>query len=43
MLKEKECEVHPFWNIGEDGFSTGDRRGSLEHDRVIYKVKRAFR
>lgn len=40
--KEKKRKAHPFWNIGEDRFSTGERKGSLEHDRVIYKVKRAF-
>ena len=40
MPKQEEWENHPFWNIGEDKFSTGERTGSVEHDRIIYKVKK---
>ena len=39
MPKEREWEESSFWSIGEDGFTTGKRRGSIEHDRVIYKAK----
>ena len=39
MPKEKEWSNNPFWSIGGDGFSTGNKRGSLEHDKVIYKRK----
>jgi len=40
MPKVKEWENDPFWNIGEDQFSTGNKKGSVEHDKVIYKSKR---
>ena len=40
MPKERDWEESSFWSIGEDGFTTGEVRGSLEHDRVIYKAKR---
>lgn len=39
MPKAKEWDTNAFWSIGEDGFSTGNRRGSLAHDRAIYKRK----
>ena len=39
MPKEREWGGNAFWFIGEDRFSTGNKRGSLEHDRVIYKRK----
>jgi hypothetical protein len=38
MSNEAEWESHPFWSIGEDGFSTGEKRGSVEHDRILYNV-----
>jgi hypothetical protein len=37
MAEEKEREKNPFWKIGEDEFSTGDKRGSIDHDKVIYR------
>lgn len=40
MPQEKELEYDPFWKIGEDEFSTGNKRGSIEHDEIIYKSKR---
>ena len=40
MPKEKDWENHAFWNIGEDEFSTDSKRGSIEHDNLIYKSKR---
>ncbi|MBI2487021.1 MAG: hypothetical protein HYW01_08690 [Deltaproteobacteria bacterium] len=40
MPQEKELKHDPFWKIGEDGFSTGNKRGSIEHDEIIYKSKR---
>ena len=40
MPKEDEWENNPFWNIGKDGFTTGEKRGSVEHDKIIYKQRR---
>jgi hypothetical protein len=37
MAKEKEWRRDPFWKIGEDEFSTGNKRGSIEHDKVVYR------
>lgn len=34
--KSKKLKNKSFWNIGEDGFSTGTPDGSVSHDRVIY-------
>ncbi|HWP92074.1 MAG TPA: CopG family transcriptional regulator [Thermodesulfobacteriota bacterium] len=39
MAKEKERRKDPFWKIGEDEFSTGNKRGSIEHDKIIYRPK----
>ncbi|MDA2919486.1 ribbon-helix-helix domain-containing protein [Desulfobacterota bacterium AH_259_B03_O07] len=39
MPKEKDWGNNPFWNIGKDGFSTGTKIGSIEHDKVIYKTR----
>jgi hypothetical protein len=39
MAEEKERRKNPFWKIGEDGFSTGNKRGSIEHDKIIYRPK----
>jgi hypothetical protein len=39
MAKKKEWRKDPFWKIGEDGFSTGNKRGSIEHDKVVYRPK----
>lgn len=39
MPKDDAWEKHPFWNIGEDDFTTGEKRGSIEHDKIIYKKK----
>jgi len=39
MPKEKDRGNNPFWNIGKDGFSTGNKTGSIEHDKVIYKTR----
>ncbi len=43
MPKEGDWKKHPFWSIGEDDFSTGEQRGSVEHDRIIYKTRRNIR
>ncbi len=39
MAKEKEQKKDTFWKIGEDEFSTGNLRGSVEHDKVLYRLK----
>lgn len=35
--RQRKLKDKLFWNIGEDGFSTGIIDGSVTHDRVIYK------
>lgn len=40
MPKEDAWEKSPVWNIGKDGFTTGEVRGSVEHDKIIYKQRR---
>ena len=39
MPKKQDWGKNPFWNIGSDGFSTGNKAGSIEHDKVIYKTR----
>lgn len=39
MPKEDDWDSNPFWDIGKDGFTTGEKRGSIEHDRIIYRRK----
>lgn len=34
--KGKNLKSKSFWEIGEDGFSTGIEDGSVSHDRAIY-------
>jgi hypothetical protein len=40
MPKDEEWENHPFWRIGEDELPSGHKRGSIEHDRIIYKQRK---
>ena len=40
MPQEDEWENNPFWNIGKDELPIGEKRGSIEHDRIIYKQRR---
>lgn len=34
--ERKKLTNKSFWNIGEDGFSSGISDGSVSHDNVIY-------
>lgn len=37
---QKKLPGKSFWKIGEDGFSTGIKDGSVSHDKAIYKSNR---